>query len=111
MKENLYNVYDLDGTLIFENKTSDEIARALDVPRVRVAQRGCEGRRLNKRYKIEKVGIVARPKVVDKSEKKEEKFGTKLIEDWEKTTEPFKKIIWVKEWEPGVRRLRSVGAK
>lgn len=97
MRTNLYDVYDADGKCIIENKTAKEISVVLEISALAVTKSACKGHKLRGIYPIEKVGELANSE--DNTVKEY------LLEEWDKIVSPFKNIIWVKEYEPGVKRL------
>ena len=97
MRTNLYDVYDAEGKCIIENKTAKEVSAILDIPALAVTRSACKGHKLRGIYPIVKVGELANSE--DNTVKEY------LLEEWDKIVSPFKNIIWVKEYEPGVKRL------
>lgn len=98
MRTNLYDVYDADGKCIIESKTAKEVSAILDIPALAVTRSACKGHKLRGIYPIEKVGELANSE--DNTVKEY------LLEEWDKIVAPFKHVIWVKEYEPGVKRLK-----
>ena len=104
MEKILYDVYDKEGNLIIEEMTSVEIAAALDTQRSNVSKRANDGGFLGGKYRIVR-------KSENRERKPEENANTVralLAEKWADTVNPFKNVIWVDKYEPGVKRLRRV---
>lgn len=97
MKKNLYDVYDLFGNKLINEKTASEISVALCVPANKVTKYCCEHKVLEKKYYIEKVSQI--------DTKKENSVCDLILVEWEKAVAPFKNIIWTNQYEPGVKRL------
>lgn len=96
MGQVVYDVYDKDGNLIIEKMTSAEIGAALNESPVSIARHANSDKLLKERYGIVKAG-----------ERKGWNSDTERIirKEWEKVTAPFRKVIWVKQYAPGVRKL------
>ena len=97
MKTNLYDVYDADGKCIIKSKTAKEASVILDIPALGITKSACKGHKLKGIYRIEKVGEITNSE--DNTAKEY------ILEEWDKIVAPFKNVIWVKEYEPGVKRL------
>lgn len=93
----VYDVYDKDGNLIIEKMTSAEIGAALNESPKVIAAYSNSDKLLKGRYGIVKAGEVKA------GNPETEKL---ILAEWDKVIAPFKKVIWVKEYGPGVRRLR-----
>ena len=93
----VYDVYDKDGNLIIEKMTSAEIGAALNESPVSIARCSTTGKLLKGRYGIVKSGKIKA------GNPETEKL---ILAEWDKVIAPFKKVIWVKEYGPGVRRLK-----
>lgn len=93
---NLYDVYDREGNLVIEGMTSTEIAEALNFSANYVSKCACEEKYLGNKYRIVKV------------ERKSDTNNTvkdMLLNKWDEAVKPFKKVMWVKELVPGVKKL------
>ena len=97
MGRTVYDVYDKDGNLIIEKMTSAEIGAALNESPVSIARCSTTGELLKGRYGIVKTGEIKA------GNPETEKL---ILAEWDKVIAPFKKVIWVKEYRPGVRRLK-----
>lgn len=101
MQPYLYDVYTKDGSLIISEMTSRQIADALGIRKNAIPDYAKNKRIYNGQYIFEKSGN----EVI--TEKKENSGMTeKLMEEWENARCLFKNVIWVKKYEPGVRKLR-----
>lgn len=96
MSKAYYDVYDRQGNKLIEEVTSKEIGEALEYSPAYVAKCACDEVYLGNKYKI-----------VKREEKIDEKdtFKSLLLSNWDKFRAPFLKVIWVKEYGPGVRKL------
>ena len=99
MRTNLYDVYDADGNCIIESKTAKEVSAILDIPALAVTKSACKGHKLRGIYPIEKVGEL--------TNSEDNTVKEYLLEEWGKIVSPFKNVILVREYEPGVRKLRT----
>ena len=97
MRTNLYDVYDVDGKCIIESKTAKEVSTILDIPANRITKCACNGQKARGIYTVKRVGELANSE--DNTVKEY------LLEEWDKIVAPFKNVIWVREYEPGVKRL------
>ena len=100
MGRSVYDVYDKDGNLIIEKMTSAEIGAALNASPTCIARCAISDELLRGRYGIVKAGEVKTGNVDT------EKI---ILKEWDKVAAPFRKVIWVKEYVPGVRKLSVQG--
>lgn len=101
MQPYLYDVYTKDGSLIISEMTSRQIADALGIRKNAIPDYAKNKRIYNGQY----IFAISRNEVI--TEKKENSGMTeKLMEEWENARCLFKNVIWVKKYEPGVRKLR-----
>ena len=96
MGQNIYNVYDENGNLIIEKKTSAEISAALNGDSENIARLAQSNTLLHGKYEIVKVGKAS----------KNDATGM-ILNEWDKVVAPLRKVIWVREMGPGVKRLGS----
>lgn len=94
----VYDVYDKDGNLIMEKMTSAGIGAALNESPVSIARCSNNGKLLKGRYGIVKSGKIKA------GNPETEKL---ILAEWDKVITPFKRVIWVKEYSPGVKRLKA----
>lgn len=89
------HVYDLycEDRLIGQSKAAGQIANLMGIPIGAVTVYAKEKKLLDGRYKI-----------VQKKEKAKSHLAY-VLEDWDKITEPFRHVEWVKELGPGVKKL------
>lgn len=104
MRKNIYDIYDLAGNKVIGEMTGSEIAQALNVNIERIAKCSSGGTSLLGRYKVVKVGEKESKNTSKKNE--DDAFKRRILNEWETIIAPFKKVIWVKEYGPGVRRLK-----
>ena len=97
MKRNIYDLYDLAGNKVIEGMTGDEISKALNVTSAHVSNCAIGNMSLLRKYRVVKVG--------EEENSKENTIKTLLMTEWDKVAEPFRKVIWVKKYVPGVKRL------
>ena len=98
MARALYDVYDKEGNLFIEEMTSLEIGKALDYSPQYVSKCACDEVYLGNKYKIVKREVEVTGGDSVKS---------MLLNNWNKITEPFRNIMWVKEDGPGVKTLNG----
>ena len=98
MGRSVYDVYDKDGSLIIEKMTSAEIGAALNESPISIARCSNSDKLLKGRYGVVKAGEIKAGNV------ETEKI---ILKEWDKAVAPFKKVIWVKEYSPGVKRLKA----
>ena len=98
MGQVVYDVYDKDGNLIIEKMTSIEIGAAINETPDCIARYARSTELLHGKYGIVKAGEIKAGNV-----------GTERIvrKEWDKVVAPFRKVIWVKEYGPGVKRLKA----
>ena len=103
MGKTLFDVYDKAGNLIIEDMTSSEIGLALGTQSSNVSKRASDGNFIFGKYKI----VRKTPKQERKNERKNESDRVKeiLLLKWPDTVKPFKNVIWVNQYVPGVKRL------
>lgn len=89
------HVYDLycEDRLIGQSKAAGQIAKLMGIPIGAVTVYAKNGTLVDGRYKI-----------VQKMEKAKSHLAY-VLEDWDKLTEPFRHVVWVKELGPGVKKL------
>ena len=89
------HVYDLycEDRLIGQSKAAGQIANLMGIPIGAVTVYAQNGTLVDGRYKI-----------VQKKEKAKS-YLAYVLEDWDKITEPFQHVVWVKELGPGVKKL------
>lgn len=89
------HVYDLycENRLIGQSKAAGQIANLMGIPIGAVTAYAKDGTLVDGRYKI-----------VRKNDKAKAHLAYAL-EDWDKITEPFRHVEWVKELGPGVKKL------
>ena len=75
---NFYDVYDIDGNVICENKTASEVAKILNIKRSYVSV-AC----INKRIVLKKYVIKLNRKIIGEDYKK-------IYEEWNKVTQELK---------------------
>lgn len=97
MRKNIYDLYDLAGNKVIEGMTGDEISKALNVTSAHVSNCAIGNMRLLRKYRVVKVG--------EEENSKENTIKTLLMKEWDKVAGPFRKVIWVKNYVPGVKRL------
>ena len=97
MRRNIYDLYDLAGNKVIEGMTGDEISKALNVTSAHVSKCAIENKRLLSKYRV--------VKVAEEENSKENIIKTLLMTEWDKVAGPFRKVIWVKKYVPGEKRL------
>ena len=95
----VYDVYDLEGNKVIEKKTGIEIAQELNTDPDYVVKCAHEKKYLLDKYEISKAGELINKKSCD--------IEKMLLSEWDKVTAPLRKVIWVKEYGPGVRKLNA----
>lgn len=88
----VYDIY-LEDRLIGQSKAAGQIAKLMGIPIGAVTAYAKNGTLVDDRYKI-----------VQKMEKAKSHLAY-VLEDWDKITEPFRHVEWVKELGPGVMKL------
>lgn len=101
MQPYLYDVYTKDGSLIISEMTSKQISDALGIRKNAIPDYARNKRIYNDQY----IFVVSENEVIT-VEKENNGMTEKLMEEWEKARNLFRNVIWVKEYKPGVRRLR-----
>ena len=94
----VYDVYDKDGNLIIEKMPSAELGAAVNESPVSIARCSTTGKLLKGRYGIVKSGKIKA------GNPETEKL---IVEEWDNDITEFKRVIWVKEYSPGVKRLKA----
>ena len=103
MEKVLFDVYDKKGNLVIADMTNKEIAAALNTQCSNVSKRASDGGFIGGKYKI------VRKNDREKREKIPEATVRELLmTKWADAVKPFKNVIWVDKYEPGVKRLRRV---
>ncbi|MCD8148847.1 MAG: hypothetical protein LUE92_04625 [Clostridiales bacterium] len=97
-RANTYTLYDLDGKVLGHNMPARDVAEITGVKACSVSQYGENGTKIRKRWMVE-------IDTVDTVIKKESRPKT-LPQRWESAVAPFRdKVTWVKQLEPGVKKL------
>lgn len=94
-----FNVYDLEGNLIYENKTSAELSEALGIARTRVSGSALLNNVVKGKYKIVNVDPDRQCTSM--------KWRAEDLKRWDEARAPFLKVEWVKERGYGVKVLRG----
>lgn len=100
MKAYLYDVFSADGSMIISEVTSRQISDALGIPMKTVSTCSNSGILYNGKYRFKRSG-----KYVGKEEK-ENTIPKSMFDEWDEVRKLFSNVKWVKEYEPGVRKLR-----
>lgn len=95
MSANYTHLYDLqcEGRMIAKNRTATQIATLMGIAVGQVPAYARGGDLVNGRYKI-----IKNPEKLDPQ-------LAYLLCDWDKITEPFRRVIWCKHMADGVRKL------
>lgn len=101
MQPYLYDVYAKDGSLLISEMTSRQIADALGVRKNAIPDYARNRRLYNDKYIFARSG--AEVSVV---EKENSGMTESFLKEWENVRNMFKNVIWVKKYEPGVKKLR-----
>ena len=96
-KVNLYNELE-DGNILYEKKSSSEIAALIGKEQKVVIRAASRGYLLDGRYKIE----LAQEYAADGNYREK----LKLLEEWDAARAPFLRVTWVKEKGDGVKCLK-----
>ena len=88
----LFELY-CEDRLIGKNKTATQIAELMGITVGQVTAYAKSGELINGRYKVVRIPEKFEPEHVP------------LMSEWEKVTEPFRRVIWCKHLTDGVRQL------
>lgn len=98
MKLIYYDVFTKDGIKIMSNKTSREISETLGIAMTAVPRYADYGKCYKGKYRFVKLEG-------NNDEIKNGGIPEELWKEWDRVRAVFKKVIWVTEYEYGVKRL------
>lgn len=105
MRKLVYDLYEEDKKIL-EQKTAKEIREFLQLPGIKMADYTKKKRKVKGKYTITIAGEAVKDSEIMKARRPS--MENEFWEEWQHWCNMFQNVIWVQQWEPGVKRLQLV---